>query len=571
MLPQSGGPRRTFDPALRMGVAAFVVIVGFAFLFIRLGYLQLGPFGDRLIEANRKVWSNMYVQSQRGRILDREGRVLAASVEGRSLYAHPAKVKDKSRLALILSRLELMSLEESLERLSSPSSFVWLARGIDLDRWKRIKDEFAKIEGVGVLPEWRRRYPLGAVGANLIGFVGADGHGLSGVEYTSDADLAGDQSTLKVEIGEHGMPVIRDSQGRENPIFRGKDVALSIDAYVQESSDQILASTVEHYEAKGGSVVVTEARTGRILAISSYPTFDPNSFSEYQPSQYRNLAVNAIFEPGSTFKIVTISLVCSDRPAALLEHYLCNGVIKIPGAPHAIRCYASHGPVTFRTAVEASCNVGVIRASQPLPPDLFFRMIQDFGFGIPTGVDLPGEEKGILRKPYRWSLSSQASLSIGQEVAVTNLQMAMAMGAIANGGELLKPMLIRSTAAKPKVVRRVIRPEVAGMARDLLVSAVEGELATGKKAKFPGVRVGGKTGTAQVADPKLGGYDPDRFVSSFIGFFPAEYPEYVISVAIHEPNPSIAHFGGDVAAPAFSKIAAAVMKLVGGGNPSPHS
>lgn len=557
-----GGPRRAYDPALRMGVAAFLVIVGFAFLFIRLGYLQLGPMRDRLADVNRRVWSNMYVHSQRGRILDRQGRILAASVEGRSLYAHPLKVKDKNRLALILSKLDLMPLEESLERLSSQSPFVWLVRGIDPDRWIRLKPEFAKVEGIGVLTEWRRRYPLGEVGANVLGFVGADGHGLSGIEYVSDRGLAGDVGSLKVEIAEHGMPVIRDAEGRENPVFRGEDVKLSIDAYLQESTDKILSSTVEQYDAKGGSVVVTECQTGRVLAMSSYPTFDPNRFSEFVPSLYRNMAVNAVFEPGSTFKIVTISSVCSDHRTALSEHYDCNGSIKPPGSPRPIRCYASHGPITFRAAVEASCNVGIIRAAQPVPQEVFYRAVQSFGFGIQTGVDLPGEEKGILKKPYRWSLSTQSSMSIGHEVAVTNLQLAMAMGVIANGGDLLKPMLILSGDGKPKTIRQVIRPETAMLVRDFLISVVEGELGTGKRAKIPGVRSGGKTGTAQVPDPKTGGYDQNRFVSSYIGFFPAESPRYVVSVVIQEPNPSIAHRGAEVAAPAFSKIGASVVKFI---------
>lgn len=557
-----GGGRRSFDPALRIGIAAFVVIVGFAFLFVRLGYLQLGPAGDRLTESPRRAWSSMYVQPQRGRILDREGRILAASLEGRSLYAHPSKVTDKTRLALALARLDLLSLEEALHRLSSESSFVWLCRGIDQERWKHIKAEFLKIEGIGVYPEWRRRYPLGTVGSNLIGFVGADGHGLGGIEYMSDGDLAGAPGSLKVEIGDHGMPVIRDSEGRENPVFRGKDVTLSIDAYLQESADQVLSSTVSEFEAVGGSVIVTEARTGEILAMSSYPTFDPNRFSEYLPSQYRNQAVNAVFEPGSTFKIVTLSAICTEHPALLEQHYTCNGTIKIPGAPHLMRCYASHGPIPFRTAVEASCNVGIIRAAQTLTPDALYRMIQSFGFGIPAGIDLPGEEKGILRKPYRWSLSSQAAISIGQEIAVTNVQIAMAMGAVANGGDLLKPTLVRRPDSRPKVMRKVIRPDVAMRVRDLLIGAVEGELATGKKARVPGIRIGGKTGTAQMADPKTGGYSPNRFVSSFAGFFPAEHPRYVISVVIHEPNVSIAHFGGDVAGPAFAKIAAAAIKLL---------
>ena len=559
---QGGGGRRLFDPSLRIGIAAFGVLVGFAFLFIRLGYLQLGPESDRLANETRRVWMNMFVQPQRGRILDREGRILAASIECKSLYAHPTKVKEKNRLALLLAKHELESLEESLERLSSRSAFVWLSRGIDKERWDKIKGEFAKIEGIGALPEWRRRYPLGAVGANVLGFVGADGHGLAGVEYTMDGELSGEPGSLRVEIGDHGMPVIRDAAGRDNPVFKGRDETLTIDAYVQEATDQALSSTVERFEAAGGSVVVTDARGGEILAMGSYPTFDPNRFTEYHPAQYRNLAVNAMFEPGSTFKIVTISVLCADHPAALADHYFCNGYIKIPGVPHGIRCYASHGPLTFRTAVEASCNVGIIRAAQRIPQESFYRAVQSFGFGIPSGVELPGEEKGLLRKPYRWSLSSQTSMSIGHEVGVTNLQIAMAMGAIANGGRLMKPALIRRPGAGPSLVRQAMRPEVAYQVRDFLVSAVEGEMGTGKKAKVPGVRVGGKTGTAMVPDPKVGGYDPNRFISSFVGFFPAESPRYVISVVIHEPAPGIGHFGGDVAAPAFSKVGTALLKLI---------
>ncbi len=561
MVNGKSGTRRAFDPAGRMGIAAFVVVVGFAFLFIRLGYIQLGQYGGQLDRYSDRHWSSMYIQHQRGLILDRAGRVMSASVEGRSLYAHPQKIKDRNRLAVLLTRLGILSLEESMERLSAPKPFVWLAHGIDIQQWNGIKKEFSGIEGVEAMPEWRRRYPLDKVGANVIGFVGSDGRGLAGVEFMLDQELAGDIESLHVEIGDHGLPVILDSQGHENPVFRGRDVQLTLDAYVQESVDHVLAETVDACEAKGGSIVVLNPRTGEIIAMGSEPSFDPNNFSDFPPAQYKNQAINTVFEPGSTFKIVTLAALATDRRTALSENVICNGSISIPGVPKPIHCYASHGPVTFREAIEASCNVGVIHAALELEPEQFYRMVQSFGFGIPTGVGLPGEEKGILRKPYQWSGSTRAVMAIGQEIAVTNLQMAMAMSVIANGGDLIKPQIVLKPPLKPQIVRNVIRPEIAAIARDFLLSVVEGDMGTGKKAKVAGVRVGGKTGTAQIADPR-GGYAPDRFLSSFIGFLPAESPQLVISVWIHEPNPAIAHFGGDVAAPAFAKIAASAMKFL---------
>lgn len=577
MIPKSSNPvvRRSFDPALRIGVAAFLVLAGFAMLFIRLGYIQLGDFGGRLVSVKERTWSSRYVYPQRGRILDREGRVLAASVPVMSLYAHPQKVKERQALAIKLARLDLLSLEESLERLSSPHSFVWLSRGLDKERWDRIKPEFEKIEGVGVLPEYQRQYPLRNIGSNLIGFVGIDGRGLAGIEYVSDHDLAGDLRNLRVEIGEHGMPVIVDQEGRENPVFRGKDIVLSLDAYVQEAADNVLAETVENFEARAGSVVVLRARTGEVMAMASYPNFDPNRFSDYPPSHFLNQAVNAVFEPGSTFKIVTISSVISEHRSVLSERFFCNGAFHVPRMSNVLRCYASHGPVDFQRAIQLSCNVGVISASLAVPQEVLYRAMQDFGFGIESGVRLPGEERGLLRKPYRWSLLSRYAVAIGQEVAVTNIQLASAMAVIANGGSLLRPQVILnvhhldegdSASAihpAPILIRRVLKPDVASVVQDLLVSAVEGaEDATGRKAKVAGIRVGGKTGTAQVAKSGSAGYDPNRFVSSFVGFFPAENPDLVISVVVNEPNPSIGHFGGDVAAPAFSRIAESARKLI---------
>lgn len=568
----SGG-RRLFDPSIRIGVAAVLVLAGFAFLFIRLGYIQLGQFGGRMVTMKDRIWSSRYVYPQRGRILDRHGRVLAASFPVVSLYAHPHKVRDRKKLALLLARLELLGLEESLERLSESASFVWLSRGIEKDRWAQIRKEFEKMEGVGILPEYRRQYPLGAVGSNLIGFVGIDGLGLAGIEYSADRDLAGDVRHLKVELGDHGMPVIVDSEGRRNPVFRGMDVVLSVDAYLQEASDNILAETVEKYEAQAGSVVVMKARTGEILAMSSYPGYDPNRFSEYPPSRYLNQAINRVFEPGSTFKIVTVSSVISDHRASLKEHYVCDGHFEVPGTPYALRCYASHGEITYQRAVELSCNVGILQGALSLSKERFFGMIQNFGFGIETGIRLPGEERGLLRKPFQWSLLSRHAISIGQEVAVTNLQLAAAMTVIANGGNLLKPVVILETRrtddragtdpprVTPTVVRRVLSANVSALVRDLLESAVTAEDATGKKARLPDVRVAGKTGTAQVAKAGRGGYDPNRFVSSFDGFFPADHPEIVISVVVHEPNSRIGYFGGDVAAPAFARITQAARKL----------
>lgn len=559
--------RRPFDPSRRIWIVASLLVAASVMLTARLAYIQIGQFGGRLAQTQEKLWSSRLIQPKRGRVVDRQGRLMAAVTEAYAVFARPGRVKDRDKLARILARHRLIPYEEALNRLNTSLSFVWLSRNINPDLTKTLNADLEGIDGVGLVREYRRSYPLGHVGASLIGFVGVDGHGLGGLEFQYDQELTGDAGALEIVLGEHGMPMVRDSQGNVNPTFKGHDIELAMDAYVQEQVDAVLQETVITHAASQASAVVVDPRSGEVLAMGSMPRFDPNRFWEYPPSAHRNISASVLYEPGSTFKIISMAAVLGAPGFTTAESYNCQGSLKAHSG-HTVRCYANHGRIDYGQAVDASCNVGIIQAAQRhVDRNTFYTYIRDFGFGISTSSGLPGEERGILRKPGRWSLSSDYSITIGQEVAVTNLQLAMAAAAVANGGELLRPITVRRVLDENgntirqferQVVRRVIdRGRAYGVTR-LLVSAVEN--GTGKKAALPGVRVAGKTGTAQMANLKTGGYEAGRFVSSFVGYFPAESPEVLISIVVFEPDMKTGYFGGDVAAPAFQRIAAFIQK-----------
>jgi cell division protein FtsI (penicillin-binding protein 3) len=418
------------------------------------------------------------------------------------------------------------------------------------------------LEGVGFLAEHRRYYPQRELGAHVLGYVGLDNTGMYGIEYAFEKDIRGRAAKVVVHTDARRRPVAQT----ERPSTDGATVVLALDEAIQHVAERELERSMAEAQAESGWVIVVEPFSGEVLAMAGRPTFNPNRYNAYSSSRWRNRAVSDVFEPGSIFKIVTAAAGLQESVVAPGEVLDCgHGKIEIAGT--VINDHAIYDRLTFAQAVAKSSDIGMIRVAQRLGRDNFARYVRDFGFGAATGIELPGESVGLFRPTARWSALSLPSLSFGQEIGVTGLQITMAAAAIANGGYLMKPILVKRVEdaegrlvkeTKPLVVRRVLTPETVDTLGEILRTVVtEG---TGRKAAVPGYVVAGKTGTAQKIDAS-GRYSMIDHVASFVGFLPASRPALVILASLDTPRVA-ANQGGDVAAPLFARVAEGALRIL---------
>jgi cell division protein FtsI (penicillin-binding protein 3) len=419
-----------------------------------------------------------------------------------------------------------------------------------------------QLEGVGFLTEHRRYYPQRELAAHVLGYVGLDNTGMYGVEYTAEKEIRGRAAKVVVATDARRRPIAQT----ERPSTGGSTVVLALDEAIQHVAERELDRSMAETQAASGWVIAVEPFSGEVLAMAGRPTFNPNRYGAYPSSRWRNRAVSDVFEPGSIFKIVTAAAGIQENVVAPSEVLDCGGGrIEIAGT--VINDHAVFDRLTFAQAVTKSSDIGMIRVAQRLGRDNFARYVRDFGFGAPTGVDLPGESAGLFRPVARWSALSLPSLSFGQEIGTTALQITMAAAAIANGGYLMKPIVVKRVEdaegrlvreTKPLVVRRVLEPDTVDTLTDILRAVVrEG---TGRRAAVPGYVVAGKTGTAQKVDA-TGRYSIVDHVASFVGWAPASRPALVILASLDCPR-GPANQGGDVAAPLFARVADGALRLL---------
>jgi len=413
------------------------------------------------------------------------------------------------------------------------------------------------LPGLDFLDENKRYYPRKKLASNLLGFAGIDNQGLEGLELYFEKELKGLPSLVILE---------RDASGGKIPfgIKRfsnyqdGNSIVLTIDEVIQYITEEALDKAFYQYKAKTGVAIVVKPKTGEILAMAVRPSFDPNYFNRFSRDLWRNRAITDIYEPGSTFKIITIATALEEGVVKLDDQFYCKGWIKYNG--NIFHDIEPHGAQDLTGIVKNSCNIGVIQVGTRLDEKVFEKSIRRFGFGSLTEISLPGEVNGLVRSVKDWSKISLASLSIGQEIAVTPIQLIMAISAIANRGTLMKPMIVkeivdshqnRVKVFKPKPVRQVVSTETAlTMTKILEQVVIDG---TGKGAKVPEYRVAGKTGTAQKFDFSTGKYSKNKYSALFVGYAPVENPQIAILVLLDEPRGS--YYGGIVAAPVFKEIA----------------
>ncbi|MDD2752418.1 MAG: penicillin-binding transpeptidase domain-containing protein [Candidatus Omnitrophica bacterium] len=535
----------------------------FLFCIIRLLFIQF--FRSDYLSAIAKRQHNFFVELEprRGTIFDTNLKPQAINLAVDSVFATPNEIRETDKEAIIRQLAPVLNLDHNFlrDRLGRNKSFVWLARKINSAQSEAIKK--LNLKGVGFLKETRRSYHNGYLACHVFGFAGLDNAGLDGIELWYDKYLKGEAGWAQLLRDARQKKL--DLQDKMVSPKDGYDVVLTIDEVIQYIAERELDKAYKANHAIAGSIVVMDPHTGAVLALANRPNFDLNEYAKANMEQRRNRAVTDIFEPGSVFKIVTASGALQENKVNEQDKFFCeNGSYKFYS--HVLHDHKAHGTLTFREVIEQSSNIGTSKVAQLLGANLLYRYIRSFGFGSKTGIDLPGEVSGITNEPRFWSKISIVCVPMGQEVGVTALQLANAISVIANGGQLMRPYLVKEVRDKegvtikknsPQMIRKVISLDTAERVKKILVGVVEE--GTGKLAKVPGFSAAGKTGTAQKLEPN-GTYSHAKFVASFIGFAPAEDPRVAIAVILDQPHPY--YFGGVVSAPVFKNVAADTLKYL---------
>ena len=550
---------------------SLVLILMFMSLIARLYYIQVVQHKKFYKIKEKQYILTRNIAPKRGAIYDRNGKELAISIDVPSIGVHPCEVKEKYKDISDISRKlsAVLGMEESelMNKLNTKSSFVWIKRRVT----DEVAEEIKKLDIYGITfpKEAKRYYPNGKLANQVIGFVG-DNKGRSGIELKFDKYIKGETDLFVGRRDAFGRSILKDDKLYADPP-RGNDVFLTIDGFIQYIAERELQKTALKYNAKAGTIIVQNPSTGEILALANWPTFNMLSVPDVKlPKEDVSLincsAVKDMYEPGSTFKIITAAAVLEEKVAQVDEKFFCeNGRYILAGCP--IRDHEKEGWLTFQEIIEKSSNIGVAKVSEKLGKKKLFSYARDFGFGSLTGIQLPGEAKGILRHPKKWSKISLSRIGFGQEISVTPIQMISAVSAVANKGLSMEPYIIQSIndkngcvikKFKPKAKKRVIREETAKLLTGILKGVVE--RGTGQLAAVDGFNVAGKTGTAQKYDPELGSYSADKYVSSFVGYLPADDPKVTILVVIDEPEEI--HWGSTVCAPAFASVAKEIMRYL---------
>lgn len=482
-------------------------------------------------------------------------RPLAVSLNLESVFANARDISDKKAAAKKLAAAMGLSEQYVYARLNRDKGFIWLKRKLSPAEAAKVKR--LKIKGIEFIKESKRVYPNNYLASQVVGYAGTDNRGLEGLELRYDEYLKGSPGY---------RATLRDARRREiasfeyeyYPAVDGLELVLTIDDIIQNIAERELDWAVKKFHPIGACIIVMDPKTGDILAMSSRPTYDLNSFQRAGVENRRNRAVTDTYEPGSIFKIITASAALEEKKVGLNDKFYCENGAWSHGGGKVLHDHTPHGWLTFRQVIEKSSNIGTVKVAMKLGGNSFYNYIKKFGFGDLTDIDMPGEVPGFIRPPSKWSGTSIYAIPMGQEVTVSSIQMARAMSVIANGGKLIRPRVIQAVQDKygeiikefqPETVREVLSEETAATMRDILGGVVAD--GTGKLAQVEGYDVGGKTGTSQKIEN--GAYSHSKFIGSFVGFAPVKDPKIVVVVMLDQPHPL--YYGGVVAAPVFSRVA----------------
>ncbi len=543
------------NPRLRWLVVWVLAVVWIAVVIGRLSYLQLFSYGEYLAKAQRQQQRIFEISPMRGPIYDRKGRELAVSLPLDSVFGDPAEIADVDAVSELLSRVLGGSADDLANKLRQAKTPVRLARKLSPETVQRITD--MNLKGVFFQKENRRVYPQRELAASVLGYVDVDEKGIGGIEYSLDKQIRGRPGKMMVMADGHRRWYDR----RESAADPGASVTLTIDETIQYIAEKELAKAISDTHAKAGTVVVQDPNSGELLAVANWPQFDPNDAGNFPPESRIDRAVASAYEPGSTFKVLTLTGAIQNGVASPDQLVDCQmGQIMVSG--RLIHDWKKFGVLSVREILEHSSDVGAIKIALRLGAPRFYDSIRAFGIGQPTGIELPGENRGLLRPIENWSASSIGSLAMGQEVSVTPVQILSAISAVANGGTLYRPRVVRELdGGDPGALRGGLAPQQATDARTAATvrEMMEGVVleGTGKPARLDGYTAAGKSGTAQKIDPATGRYSATQYNSSFVGFAPVNNP--VISILVVLDSPIGPHHGGEVGGPVFKRIAEQVL------------
>ena len=526
----------------------------FALILSRLIYIQIISNKPLSELADKQHKNFVKLAPKRGTLYDRQKRLFSIHLESSSIYAVPKEIRNKEKTAHVLAREVGLKEGIVLAKLKKDNYFAWIKRKVTPEIESRVKH--LPLEGVYMASEGKRFYPGGKLSCHLLGITDIDNKGLEGLELFYDKKLSGEfgwrrsyRDAKRREVGLHESETL--------PARNGSNLVLALDEVVQHIIEREIESILAAYQPRAVSIVAIDPWTGEVLGLANYPWFDANDPRLTGHDSMRNRAITDCFEPGSVFKVVTASAALEEKIASPDTEFFCeNGVYSVRG--RVLHDYKPFGKLTFREIIEKSSNIGTYKLADKLGKDKLYEYVRRFNFGDVTGVDLPGESAGIVRKVSSWSQSDLTTIPMGHGIAVTTLQLATCFSVIANGGFLMRPYVVKNELndkgmsmleASPKIVRRVISAETAALVKQMLEGVVL--RGTGKRSQIKDYRVCGKTGTAEKVNP-AGGYYTDKHIASFVGFAPYDKPRIVLAVTIDEPKGD--HLGGHVSAPAFKNI-----------------
>jgi cell division protein FtsI/penicillin-binding protein 2 len=535
----------------RLGILFAVFLGLLALAALRTAWMGLVRGDDLQAAAATQQVSTVELPARRGSIRDRHGVELAVSEPAADVAATPYLVKDAARAAERLAPLLNRSADEVLRDLSRrDTGFVYLARKVPAEQARKV--ERLGLPGLQLIPGARREYPRGWLASQVLGTVGTDGEGLSGLEYAHDRLLRGRDGERRLVKDALGDAISVQDTEPEQP---GRDVTLTLDAAIQGKVEEVLQDVGQRFSPKGATALVLDPRSSEVLAMANWPRVDANDVAGAPPYATQNRAVGEVYEPGSTFKIVTVAGALEDGVVEPDTDFDLAPTITVADRTIGESHERGYENMTVSEILAQSSNVGTITVGQKLGAARFDGWVRRFGFGRRTGIDLPGEERGLVLPLEKYSGSSMGNLPIGQGEAVTPVQLAAAYAAIANGGVLRPPRILRGVDGRPvprPAGRRIVSAQTAAEVRTMLEGVVRAG-GTGWEAAIPGYALAGKTGTANKVDEATGEYSKERYVASFAGFAPARDPRLLVVVTIDEPKGAI--YGGEVAAPAFQQIA----------------
>ena len=546
-----------------MGVVGMVLLAVLGRTFY-LQILQSSNFEER---ARLQQQRTVRLEPRRGKILDRNGRILAVSVPVGSLYTNPSQLKQRKRVAQRLAPILKIRSRKLVAHLKSKAPFLWIKRQLTPQEVQQIQK--LEIDGLKFLPEFRRYYPSGELAGALLGFTGVDSQGLGGLEYGYNRWLHGEEVAYVVE--KEGMFRTRPEIREERWEFNQHTLHLTLDSTLQHIAESALRKGVERVQGKSGVAIVLHTPTGQILALANHPDFDPNRYRQYDAAQQVNAAVTYGYEPGSTFKVITVAAALNEGIITPTQEFFCEeGRFQV--ADKVLRDSHPHGNLEVGQVIQKSSNICAAKIGMEMKPAQFHDYITKFGFGAKTRAGLPGEAAGQVLPPEKWTRVDHATVTFGQGILASPLQVVAAINAIANEGEWRPPYVVEYAEDEsggrhteffnesgevlarfgPKAPRRIIDTAIARILTRFMVSVTE-RGGTAAKVAIPGYKIAGKTGTSQKYDPSLGRYSNSKFWASFVGFAPASQPVFTALVVVEEP-PRPNHYGSKAAAPIFREI-----------------